>query len=297
VVVFLSYVGLLSVCEAKGWHIFVPNFYLRKKEEDHKKNIEQHMKQYFENDMGFIVRYNNDRIEYFMAQLGLSERDTAKISQDIIRLRMKPLRNLENAKEKMKDIIRYDYAVRDTTKHDPAELTYKDAQLFINLVDLSFLKYFAQEMAQSLGLLILDKLSHMKFDKIIIPHSSNFLIGFELGKILKKPVVIMRQDEGRFLRDQKWDGNLVNSDRVIIAHDVLVTGTQIKQAMDNIRFSRDYASCEFVSVFCLIKRKEWDGKREDLENLLKSYNGVKIYSLLDVNDEDIAELRRKNCGC
>lgn len=277
---FLGYVGLISICESKGWTPFVPSFILGQKEAAQKEAVARHMEQYFENDIGYITRYDKDRMNYFISKLGLSSDYIDKVRLDVIKLRMKELKTLDDAREKIKSIIRCERAVVDQREYDSAELTYKAVTYFVNLMDLMFMPPFSAEMTEAMTLLIMENAPLDSFDKIVIPCDSNFLLGFELGKRLSKPIVIMRQSEGKIIRSQRWDGVLEPKDRVIIVHDVLVSGAQVRSAIDSI-----YPTCKTVAFFCLIKRKEWDGKRGALEKNLP------IYSLLDIKDKDILELR------
>lgn len=56
------------------------------------------------------------------------------------------------------------------------------------------------------------------FDKIVIPCDSNFILGVDVGKLLGKPVVHMRQNKGRIEREKCWDGKL-DPENVMVDED------------------------------------------------------------------------------
>lgn len=159
---------------------------------------------------------------------------------------------------------------------DSSKLTHGQVKYFVNFIDTMFLPGYCSEISSVLAFLIKENATIESFDKIIIPHDSNFMLGIEVGKRLGRPVVKMRYEKGRVEQEQCWDGELKRTDRVIIVHDVLVTADQIIHAIDKIP-----NTCHVVGLFCLLERKEWGG----LEKLIKK--GVTVHSILSLDDHDI----------
>ena len=277
---FIGYVGLLKIFELFGWYILVPDFYLNREMLKHQYELDTFMELYCKNEIKFIEEYDKQRMNYVISQLGLSINQLDKVRLDIIKLRMKELKNIKDAKEKIKSIIKCDYAVINLEDFFNADVTYREVNNYINFMDLMYINSFSTEIIAAMVLFISEHMPPQKYDKIVIPHDGNLLLGFELGKRLSKPVVKIREKEGKILRDQKWDGVLESTDRIIIIHDVLVSGAQIMNAIHNIP-----ATCERIGFFCLVNRKEWKGKRNDLEK------EIPIYSMLELDDKDIVKLK------
>lgn len=185
---------------------------------------------------------------------------------------------MDDAKQKIIEYIKCDEKpmVIHQDQVDSSKLTHGQVKYFVNFIDSMFLPGYCSEISSILAFLIKENVEIAAFDKIVIPHDSNFMLGVEVGKRLGRPVVKMRYEKGRVEQAQCWDGELKRTDRVIIVHDVLVTADQIVHAIEKIP-----NTCHVVGLFCLLERKEWSG----IEKLGKK--GIKVHSILSVNDHDI----------
>lgn len=278
----LVFVTLVDIASYVNWNIFVPDFYEYAKEKKRKEEVQYFIETYVNEDTNFLQDYSEERICFIMSQLGINKNQLEQIRIELIKMRCMPLRSLDDAKEKLKSLAVSDYPIIiDQNKMDSSKLCYKEVRYFINTMDIMFLPDYASELSSILAFLITEKADLSIIDKLIIPYDSNFLLGVEVGKKLGKPVVKMRQKQGKIESEKYWDGNLGLTDRVIIIHDVLVSGDQIK---DTIRKLPD--SCKIEGFFCLIVRKEWKGK-----NVLKE-NDIPCHEIIEIDDEDIRKLRK-----
>lgn len=281
--IMLSFVTLVDIASYVNWSILVPDFFEFAKEKKHIKDVQACVETYIKEDVNFLQDYSQERISFIISQLGISKNQLDKIRLELIKMRCIPLKNLDDAKEKIKSLVISDYPILiDQDKIDSAKICYNKVRFYINIMDIMFIPDYASELSSILAFLITEKADLSTIDKLIIPHDSNFLLGVEVGKRLGKSVVKIRNKKGKIEAEKFWDGNLNVTDKVIIIHDVLVSGEQI---IDTISKLPD--SCAIEGFFCLITRKEWDGKKKLMQK------DIPCYEVIEIDDEDIRELRKK----
>lgn len=296
IIIMLAFVGLLEIFHYVGWDIFVPGFMLHKKRQEYaqefqasvnqlfehsmKTIIDQSLDSFFDHEANFIKDFSEEKTHFIMSQLGLTTKQFEKIRIELIKMRCLPLKDLEDAEEKIKQYIRCgEPFVVDLRKIDSTKCTYPLVNYYLNFNDAMFLPTCSRELAAIMHLLICEKIGISSFDKIAVPWDSNFILGVEVGKLLNKPVVHMRPKDGRIEKEKCWDGKLKPVDRVVIVHDVLVTSEQIIHTINKLP-----PSCQVVGLCCFVARKEWAGVKK-----VNAYN-VKVERILDLNDQDIAGL-------
>lgn len=281
VLITLSFVGLIGVGNSSGWSILVPDFFEENLLKKRKEELHEFMDAYFKNDINFLNDYSEERIQFILTQLGITSAQLDKLRLELINMRCIPIRNMKDAEEKIKHIIRCNYPfVINQDNIDNSKLCYNKVKYFINFNDLAFDGTYALELAQIISMQISTYTDIEQIDRIIVPYDSNFLLGVEVGKIISKPIVIMRPKKGRIETAKCWDGEIKPKDRVIIIHDVLVTADQITNTLN--MFPK---TCEVLALYCLITRKEWDGLK-----IIEEKN-ISVHRIIDLNDNDIANIR------
>ncbi len=271
---------LVDISSHIGFSPLVPSFIEKHKE----KTYIRERQEYIREDIKFFKDYNEERIGYILSQLGIRMDQFDKIRLELIKMRCLPLKSIEDAKEKIKILVTSDYPiVINQDKFDSSKINYKKVKYYINIMDIMFYTDYARELSSILAFLIQEESDLPKIDKLVIPYDSNFLLGFEVGRQLGKPVVKIRPKDGKIVKEQCWDGDLKITDRVIIIHDVLVSGEQIIDTIQKIP-----KSCTVLGLFCMIVRKGGKGK-EKIEKM-----GVPCHRVIELNDEIIHKLRKKN---
>lgn len=284
ILIMLSFVTLVDIASYTNWSIVVPDFFEFFKEKKYLEDAQVYIGTYIKEDINFLHDYSQERIGFILSQLGITKSQLDEIRLELIRMRCIPLKSLDDAKEKIKSLATSGYPiVIDQDTIDASKLCYNKVQYFINIMDIMFIPDYASELSAILAFLITEKMDDLtKIDKLIIPYDSNFLLGVEVGKKLGKSVVKMRYNKGKIETEKVWDGNLDITDRVIIIHDVLVSGEQIIDTINKIP-----KSCTILGFFCLIVRKEWKGKKT-LTN-----KRIKCYEVIEIDDNDIRDLKDK----
>lgn len=233
--------------------------------------------------------YANERTNHVLAQLKLNDSQFSKLRLELIRMRSLPLRNLKDAESKIKEFIRSGYepfnsfsrnsAVVNLKEIDSAKRTYNNVDYFLNFHDAMYSAEYFADFVRVMHLLICEKIGVDNFDTIAIPYDSNVILGVEVAKLFGKPVVKMRKDRGKLEIDHLWDGEFSNGNRVLIVHDVLVSGEQIIHTKNHIP-----SRCEIVALCCLATRKDVNG----LEVLQRE--NVRVERVIDLSDAEIESL-------
>lgn len=251
--------------------------------------IQKSTDEYFRHEINFIKNYANERTNHVLAQLKLNDSQFSKLRLELIRMRSLPLRNLKDAESKIKEFIRSGYepfnsfsrnsAVVNLKEIDSAKRTYNNVDYFLNFHDAMYSAEYFADFVRVMHLLICEKIGVDNFDTIAIPYDSNVILGVEVAKLFGKPVVKMRKDRGKLEIDHLWDGEFSNGNRVLIVHDVLVSGEQIIHTKNHIP-----SRCEIVALCCLATRKDVNG----LEVLQRE--NVRVERVIDLSDAEIESL-------
>lgn len=306
ILLFGAFIGVLSIFQSKGWDNLVPSFMLKKQEEKQKKLIQEAVEglklpecisrtsaqsardsvdRFYKNELGYIEANADARTSYILSLLGITAKKYENLQQEIIKMRGMPLRDLNDAGNKLKKYLAFGEPYVFDVHHmniPPADLRYKNYRYFINFNTIMFLPEMRSEFSAIMKELICENMKLSEFDKIIVPYDSNLVLGYVVGQAISKPVVHMRYSEGRIDKVKPWDGDLKDGDRVIIVHDVLVSANQINHVYDHVP-----QTVEIKGVFCLVTRTDpsAEGKAKLAENKRS------LYQVLETNDDSITALR------
>lgn len=290
IILILSFVTLVDVAYCFNWNILVPDFFVHAKEEKHKKEAESYIEEYIKEDINFFQDQSEEKISFIMSQLGINKNQLDKIRLELIKMRCMPLKTLDDAKRKLECLAKNDEPiVIDQKRYDSSKICYKEVRYYINTMDIMFIPDYASELSSVLAFLISENADLQAIDKLVIPYDSNFLLGVEVGRQLGKPIVKMRKGQGKILTEQCWDGKLSPGERVIIIHDVLVSGEQIIDTIHKL----SQKNCSIEGFFCLITRTgpKLEGREKVCEALGEKRDHC--YEVLTIGDDEIAALRRK----
>ena len=290
ILITLSFITLIDVASYYNWSIFVPDFFEAAKNKKRAQEIKELVNTYIREDINFFQDYSEERICFLISQLGINTDQLDQIRYELIKMRCIPLKTIDDAAEKLKKLVINDYPIIiDQNKIDSSKICYHRVRYYINLTDIMYLPDYARELSAILAFLITENCDLSSVNKLIVPYDSNFLLAVEVGKRLGKSVVKMRQHNGKILTEKCWDGNLDNNEKVIIIHDVLVSGEQIIDAINKIP-----DSCSIVGFFCLIVRKEWDKKEDVIKKISqKRTPHIPCYQALNLDDNEISRLRKE----
>ncbi len=278
-IILFGVIGIFEFAYDNGLNLIVPNSFINYKEDRAKKQMECYIEKYFKEELHIIKQYNNERVSFFLAQLGLSQHDFELIKEEIVSIKMMPLNNLQQAQEKMIKILKSGNIIFDQTESESKRLVYKKVRYFINFTDIMYVKDYSDELEDCL-IMLLREILNMELNRInniIIPSSSNRMLGFGIGQKLGKAIINVTKDSHIF-EDQYWEGHFDSSKQNygVVIHDVLVTGEQIVNSIKKIE-----KECVVNYVFCLIERTDHKGKK------ILEENGYKVYSLLQLSDSEL----------
>ena len=92
------------------------------------------------------------------------------------------------------------------------------------------------------------KKNFKKFDLILAPAMGGIVIGFEIGRILKKETIFCERVEGKFKLRRGFD--IKKNSKVLIIEDVITTGKSSLECFNLIKKKQ----AEVVGYACLINR-------------------------------------------
>lgn len=284
ILLLISFAGFFGIASYLGFSAFVPT-YIQYAEY---KKIEREAKIYMQENNHYFRQHGDEKTRFILEQLGINQKQFDSLNLKLIEMRCLPCANSNDMQEKLECILTQEEPIIiDQKKYNSSELIYNRVRIYINTTDLMFIPQYCEELASLLTHLIIDKVKDCtKFDKLVVPSDSNFLLALEVGKRLRKPVVKMRP-QGKIFYSQPWDGDLKNGDCVLLIHDVLVTGSQIIDARNEIIKYRN--SCEVKGLFCLIART--DTSFNGIATLNDA--GIPAHYISGVSDAQIEKIRGK----
>lgn len=295
-IAFLGIVTIFDLFQAFGWDLLVPSYITEtkvKKEEEAVKNVidtyygkdfsrfSELLEVYFKNDCAFVKSTHQARTDYILQQLGIKQ---SELLDGLIRLRTMKLTSIEDSIARIKQILKEMPGIIIKQEEKPADRTYKKVQFYIDFVSSMRDNEYGKELSKTFSHYIALDMKECKVEgvtKVVIPADSNFLLGFKVAENLDCPPVIMRMNKGRIFEDRPWDGELSCNDKVIIVHDVLVTGEQVVDAIQKLQ----NFGVEINAVYCIVHRSEYFG----MEAITSKDKNCKVRAMLDLDDKTICE--------
>jgi orotate phosphoribosyltransferase len=121
-------------------------------------------------------------------------------------------------------------------------------------------------------------------DKIAVPKLGNVILAESVASWLAVPLVIVRQESNLFIRGgHPLEGKLASDDRVLLLDDVASDGEFLARCVSHIE---DF-SAKVVGVLCVVNRTDANAER------VLGIKGIKLMSILQMSDEDMAENSEK----
>lgn len=251
--------GVVSIYEfayTNGLRWLLPSPYLNFRVSRDEKTARIMMKTYYKQDIDFIQEYEQERVNRVLQALGIQEEQFHHIQYEIVRARSMAYTTPKDMENKLKaQILRKSFIV-DQSEVPKENRIYPNVNYYLNLC-AAF--YDTQLCADVSKILVANITWDLKqnlnvsldaIDYIVIPHSSNLLLGLETGKLLGKHVIAM-QHSPRIQKDIPWDGiyqtKKDGTNNIIVIHDVLVSGTCIYKSVDLL----PRGSYTVLGVYCL----------------------------------------------
>lgn len=278
VIILFGIIGIMDFALSNGLKFLVPKSYENYVYNKERKLIKSVLNDFLHTEIGFLTEYGNSRIAFFLEQLGLSQNDFLSLQSKLITIKLLPIKDCVDAREKLKKIIYECKLIVNQEELESNRLIYKKVKYFINLANIVYIDDYCAELVDCMGMLISETIPNELngINKIIVPYDGNNMLGLELSKKLGKSIINVTKSP-KIFSDEMWIGNFngTNNEGIVIL-DVLVTGDQVLKSIKSIN-----SHCVIKYVFALINRTDHDGK-EVLERA-----GYKVFSLMDICDDDI----------
>lgn len=249
------------------------------------------MRLYYENDIEFIREYEKERIGFVLQSLGLDEAQFHHISYELVKARAMSAQNEEELVEKARKIIFQKKYIIDQSTVVRCDRVYQEVGYFINLYTALYDSNLCSEISRIMASYILLRLREAQIDindidYIVVPLGGNLLFGLEVGKILRKRVVSILNQE-RILRGEFWDGNYEclpgHTNHIILINDVLVTGDRFYKSVALLPTN----TYNIRGLFCLVK---YSHNEYQPETALANHNICNINCLLNTSEEELESI-------
>ena len=135
---------------------------------------------------------------------------------------------------------------------------------YIQCAKLLSFPHLANEICQSLSQKI--KKNFKKIDLILAPAMGGIIIGYEIGKLLKKETIFCERVKGKFTLRRGF--NIKKKSRVLIIEDVITTGKSSLECVKLIKKSKS----KILGFACIIDRSS----RKNLKIKKKIISHLKI---------------------
>ena len=119
---------------------------------------------------------------------------------------------------------------------------------YIQCAKLLSYPHLAEKICKSLASKI--KKNFSKFDLILSPAMGGVIIGYEIGRLLKKETIFCERVDKKF--KLRRDFNIKRKAKVLIVEDVITTG---KSSLECVRLIKKFGG-KFVGIACLIDRSK-----------------------------------------
>lgn len=283
VTILFGMIGIIEFSFDNGLLFLVPTSFQSYKERKLSEQTKKYLNEFFSKEGEYFSQHSNSRITYLLSQLGLNRNQLNDLRMSILTIKLMPLRSLDDARNKLIEIVKCPNIVLCQEKLPTDDLVYKGVKFFINFTDVMFMDDYRNQITDCLIFLIQQKAEEkgIQFNRVAISHSGNFLLGVSVSEKLNKALVRVTE-RPMILKSRSWIGNFDenNENNTIIVHDVLVTGKQIRESVQLIQ-----THTTIKALFCLVSRL-CDTEKKKFENEMK----IPIFSLLDLDDDYIMRL-------
>lgn len=290
---FVSFgiIGTYEFLYSNGLSFLTPPIFIHFKEAKYEKQAEKMMKTYYEKDIDFIREYEKERIGYILQAMGIDETQFHHIKYELVKTRTMPINRIKDMRHKAEKILYDKRFIIDQSTIAICNRVYKEVDYFINLYtalyDSQLCKNISYIMANYIIKLMREDIN--KIDYIVIPYGGNLLLGLEIGKILRKPIVAIQEQE-RILKNEFWDGNYQTKkntkNNIIVIHDVLVTGERIYKSVEKLPAD----TYIIKGLYCLIKYRN---KKYKPQKDLKEHDIYNINYLIETDENILKNVCKK----
>lgn len=229
-------VGVYEFLYSNGIFFLVPPVYLKFKDKTLMQQTEKMMELYYTKDLDFIRNYEQERVSAMLESMGLTEKQFHAVRYEILKARAQVPQSLKDLKKQAVELLLNDAFLIDLTVVEAKDRLYEDVDYYIDLsaacYDVAICQDACKMMCNLMYFTLKEKMEEI--DYILIPYGGNLLLGLEVGRTLKIPVISMLQEE-RITRDRHWEGNYIcypgKKNKIVIIHDVLVSAERIYKSM------------------------------------------------------------------
>lgn len=292
--VLFGIVGIYEFAYANGFHKLLPPFYVNFRTKNDEKIARSMMKTYYKQDLEFIQQYEQERANRILQALGITEKQFHHIQYELVRARVMPQETPEEMAAKLEPMVYQGDFIIDQTKTPIKQRVYGHVNYFLNLYTALYDSNLCADVGNIMAGYIIwcfsrNNCDDSDIDYIVVPYGSNLLLGLEVGRCLQKPVIAI-QEKPRIIKNVCWDGNYKRKasgkNRIIIIHDVLVSGRRIYQSVEKLPPDTYVVD----GLYCLI---QYNHSTHRPEEALKKHGITNINCLMHTDEETLKKIKKR----
>ena len=290
VIYLLGIVGFFEFGYDNGLTIIVPNNFIAHKEQKLREQTKEYLHQFFDEESEYMHLHEQDRMSEMLSLMGLSMEEFQKVQAKALEARLSPMYDIESAREKLLDIVFFTDTVIDLKK-TPHYLGTQSLRYYMKFHDLMHNSVQSDLIAQIMATFVAltcekEGIKMSEIDVVMVPHSSNYLLGLKVSKLLSKKFIKMIPPS-KVIKPYYFEGNIPEEKkngriRAVVIHDVLLSGGQIVESIETLKEA--VPDCQIVGLFSAIYRNVWDGRGK----LEREWN-IKCYNLAEMTEEEIQQ--------
>lgn len=292
VIYLLGVMGVFEFCYDNGLVVIVPNNFIAHKEKKLREQTKEYLHQFFDEESDYMRLHEQDRMSEMLTLMGLSTEGFQKVQAKALEARLSPMYDIESARKKLLDVVFFSDTIIDL-RETPYYVGSRDLRYYMKFHDLMHNSVQSDLIAQIMATFVAltcesEGINLSDIDVVMVPHSSNYLLGLKVSKILGKTFIKMIPPD-KVIKPYYYEGNIPNEKKdtqikAIVLHDVLLTGGQIVESVNALREA--VPNCQVVGLFTAIYRNVWSGKDK-----LEKQHALKCYNLAELTEEEIQEKR------
>jgi len=287
VIILFFLIGFFEFAYKNNLTFLVPDPFIENKKRRLSDQARLFIEEYLKKEIGYLKKHGNERVEHILSVMGLNSNGFTEIKHELIKTKLQHIKSIDTAQEKLKQILFTSGKVFDLHQEG---ISFEGERYYFKFADLMHERNHCEIIVEIMTLFIQHTLCRQRLDNVdvcMVPHSSNYLLGFETSKKLFKKFIKMIPVD-KIIADFTYEGKIdkKNNLNVIIIHDILFTSKQVSESIDLLK--RTIPSCVIVGVFCLVYRNIHDGKKKltDID--------IDVHHLLEFSEEEITRELERN---
>lgn len=294
VIYLLGILGVFEFGYDNGITFFVPDKFIQHKEESLRRQTKEFLYDFLDRETKFLKAHEKERLADTLSMMGLSAEGYHEVTSKALEASLAPIHDIETTKSKIMDMVFYSDVVCDLSKN-ASHVNQKNLRYYFRFHDLMHDQTKCLNIVEAMANFIFqtceqNRIDLTSIDVLMVPHSSNYLLGLEVSRRINKRFIKMIPKEKQ-IGNYSYEGEIPEENGkttidVLMIHDVLLTGAQIYQSANSL--IETLPNCKIHGLFSVIYRSVGNGK-----TVLEHTHNIPCYNLIELTEEQVADELKK----